>query len=326
SGLWQIFVRQGSISEADSDATLTDLLTSFAKIQNDRDVFDGGRTAVRVLLKATHSPGKVSAQDRMMDLLAGTAAENTSDAHQQVIEDMIRIFEAQKLVSLTTLFDLADNLESVARGEKLNTALAGELASRISDIQLPRNTLTTTEKNSLSFGYWTDRHVEAQRKLNLRATIEKSANDAQKLKDLRGTLAPFLRDTLVGFVYIHYAPPAAQVLHTNALFVRSHDFIGIQNANQTWKVTEVFGTGWPANAGGRLVGSLASLPYALAEAEQNFLIPTREQALIWGDLVPQMILSAVIPRWWNVSPMQLHWVGMHMSYAETLLAESALDV
>ena len=87
----------------------------------------------------------------------------------------------------------------------------------------------------------------------------------------------------------------------------------------------MFGTGWPANAGGRLVGSLAALPYALAEAEQNFLIPTREQALIWGDLVPQMILSAMIPRWWNVTPLQLHWVGLHMAYAETLLAEGALD-
>ena len=107
--------------------------------------------------------------------------------------------------------------------------------------------------------------------------------------------------------------------------MRSHDFIGIQDANETWKATVVFGTGWPANAGGRLVGSLMSLPYALAEAEQNFLIPSREQALIWGDLVPQMILSAVIPRWWAVTPLQLHWVGLHMSYGETLLAESALN-
>jgi hypothetical protein len=125
--------------------------------------------------------------------------------------------------------------------------------------------------------------------------------------------------------YIHYAPPGAQVLHTNPLFVRSHDFIGMEGANQTWKGTELFGTGWPANAGGRLVGSLASLPYALAEAEQNFLVPSRDQALIWGDLVPQMILSAVIPRWWNVTPLQLHWVGAQMAYAETALGESALD-
>jgi len=87
----------------------------------------------------------------------------------------------------------------------------------------------------------------------------------------------------------------------------------------------VYCTGWPANAGGRLVGSLASLPYALADAEQNFLIPTQEQALIWGDLVPQLLVTAVIPRWWNVSPAQIHWVGMHMAYAEALLTESALS-
>ncbi len=32
-----------------------------------------------------------------------------------------------------------------------------------------------------------------------------------------------------------------------------------------------------------------TLPYAIAEAEQNFLSPKREQALIWADLVPQLI-------------------------------------
>jgi hypothetical protein len=196
---------------------------------------------------------------------------------------------------------------------------------RIQEIQLPRASMTSEEKNSMASGYWTDRHVDAQRKINLRVSIEKAASDAAKLKDIRGQLAPFLRDTLVGFNYIHYAPPGAQVLHTNPLFVRSHDFIGVEQAQQTWKNTDVYSTGWPSNAGGRLSGSLASLPYALASAEQNFLIPSKEQALIWGELVPQMILTAVIPRWWNVTPAQIHYVGMHMTYAESLLAESALN-
>ena len=96
----------------------------------------------------------------------------------------------------------------------------------------------------------------------------------------------------------------------------------MQGSNQTWKPTEVLGNGWPSSAGGKLVGSLAGLPYALAEAEQNFLIPSREQALIWGDLVPQMILSATVPRWWNVTPAQLHWVALHMDYAENMMAEA----
>ena len=79
---------------------------------------------------------------------------------------------------------------------------------------------------------------------------------------------------------------------TNPLFVRGHDFLGMQGANHSWRTTEMYGTGWPSNAGGRLVGSLSGLPYALAEAEQNFLVPTQTQALIWGDLVPQMMLTA----------------------------------
>ena len=80
-----------------------------------------------------------------------------------------------------------------------------------------------------------------------------------------------------------------------------------------------------ANAGGRLVGSLAGLSYALAEAEQNFLIPSREQALIWGDLVPQMVQSAKIPRFWAVSPTQMHWVSLHLRMSEGMLGEAAID-
>ncbi|HEV2689083.1 MAG TPA: hypothetical protein VGV35_11025, partial [Bryobacteraceae bacterium] len=324
-GLWQIFNRQISIPPAEADRALSLILAQFAKVKNERDVFDSGREGVKTLLAATKSPGGVSAQDRMIDLLAGTGSTDSSDAHTQLVEDMIRIFEAQRLISLSTIFELVDHLESLGKGEKVNNALITRTASRISEIQLPRTPLSSIEKNALSFGYWSERHIEQQRKLNLKAMIDRAATDPKKLEDIRGLMAPFLRDTLVGLNYIHYAPPGAQVLYTNPLFVRSHDFIGMQGSNQTWKNTEVLGSGWPSSAGGKLVGSLAALPYALAEAEQNFLIPSREQALIWGDLVPQLILSATVQRWWNVTPSQLHWVDLHMVYGETLLAEAALN-
>ena len=93
------------------------------------DVFDGGREGVKMLLAATQSPAGVSPQDRMIDLLAGTAQPDSSDAHNQLVEDMIRIFEAQRLISLSTIFDLVDHLESVAKGEKVNTALITKTAA-----------------------------------------------------------------------------------------------------------------------------------------------------------------------------------------------------
>ena len=73
------------------------------------------------------------------------------------------------------------------------------------------------------------------------------------------------------------------------------------------------------------MGSLAALPYALAEAEQNFLTPKREQALIWGDLVPQIMVDETVTRWRNVTPEQLRWVSLNMERGEDLVASAALD-
>src|ERR1700733_6325639 len=234
-GLWQIFSRQGSIAPADQDRTLAAILTRFAKVKNEGDVFDGGREGIQTLLTATNSPAGSSSQDRMLDLLAGTAQPDTSDTHNQLVEDMIRIFEAQRLISLSSIFDLVDQLDSVAKGEKANNALITKTAARISEIQLPRNSLSGSERNALSFGYWPEKHIEAERKLTLRAFIDRVGNDPKKLDDIRALMAPFLRDTLMGLNYVHYAPPGAQVLYTNPLFVRSHDFVGAQGSNSTWK-------------------------------------------------------------------------------------------
>lgn len=324
-GLWQIVSLQGSITANQADAALAGILAPFSQVRRDRDLYDAGKAGVVQLLKATGITDLSAPQEKLLDLLAGTANPSDADAHAQVVQDMNRILEAQRIISLTTLFQLDDHLDSLSRGGKVDTALINRLASRISEIQLPRSSLSTVEKNAFAFGYWTEKHVEMERKLNLRAAIERAGSDAEKLKDVRGSLAPLLRDTLISYSYAHYAPPGAQVLYTNPLFVRGHDFIGVQGAFHTWKATELFGTGWPSNGGGRLVGSLSGLPYALAEAEQNFLVPAQTQALIWGDLVPQMILSAKIPRWWNVTSAQMHWVGLHLRYGRAMMAEAAID-
>lgn len=325
AGIWQILCRQGAIAPAGADSALAAILTPFANIRNSRDLFDAGRAGVFVLLKAAHSAEGANPQERLLGLLAGAPSNYDGEAHDRVVQEMIRIFEAQRLIPLDLLFQIADNLEGRARGQKLNLTPIDRLTSRLSEVQAARASLSNYEKTALSFGYYSERHIELERRLNLRAMTARASSDPQKTADLRGALAPLLRDTLVGFNYIHYAPPGAQLLLANPVFVRSHDFHGVSGTSAMWFYADVVGSGWPSSAGGRLVGSLAGLPYALAEAEQNFMIPDREQALIWADLVPQVIISAKVPRWWNVAPAQLHWVGLHMRYAESLLAESALD-
>lgn len=325
-GLWQIAARQGLIEGAKVDATLNAVLDSLTGLEKSEQLFDSGRKGLGAILAAAGlGKGTDIKQQDALRLLAGGTRAADEDTQQDVVTSLARLFEQQRLVSLDTLFELAADLEGVSKGQKFNAALANKLAARISEVNLPRPALSGAERNSQSFGYYTERHIEEQRRFNLRQKIDKAGTDAAKLEALRGELTPILRDTIVGFNYLFYAPPGAQIMLTNPLFVRSHDFVGMQGAVATWRNTEVYGSGWPSSAGGRLSGSLVNLPYALAEAEQNFMIPTREQALIWGDLVPQMVVTAKVPRWWTTSRQQLHFVSLAMQLGEEMLAEGALD-
>ena len=65
---------------------------------------------------------------------------------------------------------------------------------------------------------------------------------------------------------------------------------------------------------------MIELPYALADAEQNFLIPSKRQALIWQDLAPQILLGATVARWWGVTNSEQHFVALHLRMGEELVA------
>ncbi|MCC7173752.1 MAG: hypothetical protein IT159_01030 [Bryobacterales bacterium] len=325
-GLWQIFCRQGSVKPTEAEAALREILSRFQEVRSAGDVFNAGRGGVNLLLQAAGVKGEGQPQEQLVRILSGgRGSGEETEVSEGVSAELRGYFEAQRLVSVSLLFEVAEHAEQLSRGGKLNAALAGRLAARLAEIESPRSPLTSAEKNSLQYGYWPDRHIESQRRLNVRSLLERAGRDPGRVQDVRAALAPLLRDSLVGLNYAYYAPPGGQLLRSNSSFVRSHDFLGMPGSRETWGTPAPLGSGWPAGAGGRLVGSLVGLPYALAQAEQNFLIPTREQALIWGDLVPQLILSAKVPRWWGVTPAQIHWTGLHLRLASSLLAESVLD-
>ena len=71
-GLWQIFCRQGGIPPAEADATLAGIITPFAQLRRDREVFEAARNGVKLLLKP-RKPGNGFSQARLLELLAGTA-------------------------------------------------------------------------------------------------------------------------------------------------------------------------------------------------------------------------------------------------------------
>jgi hypothetical protein len=296
----------------------------FNAIEDEKTIFRAGRDGLMALLAAAGASPDESPQDKTLSLLAGSPAPGEEAAHREIVTRMGSLFNLQRLVSVKTLFDLADHLERVSRGESFNAQMANRLAATISEVTLPSTELSTPESNALIRGDWVDNHIRDQRQLNLRRSVDRAQASPASMIDILGEIAPLLRDSLVGLVYLYYSPPGAELIRANPLFVRSHDFLGPEGS-RAWAAPRLQGSGWPTSAGGRLTGSLVGLGYALNDAEQNFLIPTERQALIWQDLAPQVLLNATVGRWWGVDPSAMHFVGLHLRLGRALLAEAVLE-
>jgi hypothetical protein len=233
--------------------------------------------------------------------------------------------DGQRLVSLDTLLALGNGLNELAQGKPVADTLI-PLAGELREFEMPRPMFTSSERSEWAAGFYNTRHSSLQTRTDL-VKIIKSPNSHKELADARGIVVPFLRDTLVGLNYAYYEPPGAQILLNNPLYVRSHDFSGemAMGGGQSWHVPHVFGSGLPAGGGAHLAGSLADLPFVLAEAEQDFIVPENVQALIWHELVPGLVSSATLPRWWGVTQNELHAVTLYQRTGEELLAASAQD-
>lgn len=314
--LWRILCREGTLPASAQDAAFAKLIEPFENAKQEQDVFDASRSGVETLLAAAGPQTNGTRQERLVTLLVGKLHEGSPLSRADYFA---RVFDAQRLVNIDSLIIASDKIEKGQSDAKALKNINDQL-KRLSETEPARGSLSSEEKSTMAVGYWSERHVDQERKLNVDALLK-----GPEKKDPKLALAPLMRDSLVGLVYSYYAPPGAQLLLTNPLLVRSHDFIGSESTPADWRMTEVSGSGWPESAGGRLTGSLINIPYALAEAEQNFLSPKREQALIWADLVPQMIANVTINRWRGIAPEQVEWVALNIERGKMLLAEAALN-
>jgi hypothetical protein len=325
-GLWQILARQGEIPNAELNNSWQKMVEPFATITSPPQLFDGVRSSLQALLTAAGGQAHIS-QDEIVSLLAGPAQESSDSRriHLILTGRINSVLEDQRLVSLDTLFALSDGLKEMEQGKGNADALL-PLAAELREFDMPRPIFTNSEKISWAPPNYTARHAELQVRTDLTKVIKAPGSHVQ-LEAARGQLAPFLRDTLVGLNYAYYEPPGAQMLHHNPLFVRSHDFLGvsIEGYDRLWSAPVLLGAGSPAGGGAYLVGSLADLSYALASTEQDFIAPENVQALIWKDLVPELLVGATLPRWWNVTPNELHAVALYQRSGEEILSASVGD-
>jgi len=324
-GLWQIFARQGQIPKARMNESWQQMLQPFGAVRSSAQLFDAGRGALHAVLRAASGHDSLS-QDDVISLLAGpnTTSSDGQQMHEELARNIHSVLEDQRLIPLDTLWSLADGLKELAAGKQVGESLM-PLARELREFEFPRALFTKGERVQYAPSLPDTRHAESQTHIDLTPVL-KSA-DPKKLAEARGQLTPFLRDSLVGLNYAYYEPPGAQMLHHNPLFIRSHDFSGTVSptGEYSWQTPQLFGSGVAAGRGAHLMGSLADLPYVLSEVEEDFIVPENVQALIWQELVPVLVTSAILPRWWNVTPGEMHAVALYQRTGEELLQAAAKD-
>lgn len=326
-GIWQILARQGQISNAHLNDSWQEIIKPFATIRSAVQLFDAGQTSFGHLMQ--YAAGKSSAsQDEIIELLAGPRQNSPEGLrmHREVAGRIRSVLDDQRLVSLDTLFILGNALRQKERGkepEEYVILLAGETR----EFQMPRPIFTNGERTEWAAGVYNDHHAETQMRTDLTKVLKSRTASPVQVEEARGMLASFLRDTLVGLNYAYYEPPGAQALHNNPLLVRSHDFAGetVAGIKTLWQAPTLLGQGSPAGGGAHFVGSIADLPYSLAQIEQDFISPDNVQALVWQELAPELLTSAVLSRWWNISPIELHAIALYQRTGEELLSASAKD-
>jgi hypothetical protein len=57
--------------------------------------------------------------------------------------------------------------------------------------------------------------------------------------------------------------------------------------------------------------------------EQDFIAPEKIQALIWREVVPELLVVAIMPRWWTVDRDEMHAAALYQRFGEELLIASA---
>ena len=151
-------------------AAFASILEPFAKAKSEREVFEAGRDGVKTSAGRNALAGERPPQDRMIDLLAGTARIGflrrpyaTGGGHDPHLRSAAAHFARPTFSHLVDQSgEPAPRRESEQGADRKGRGAhrRNPTAARVAEQR---------RKNALAFGYWPEKHIELQRKLNLRA-------------------------------------------------------------------------------------------------------------------------------------------------------------
>ena len=148
--IWQILMRQNMLPPGSEDGTFAKLIEPFSHVRQETEVFNAGRSGVNVLLSAAGSRQVGSQQDQLMELLVGKVRAPGTPVSFSPAENFLRIFDAQRLIRLDSLFTVADRIGKGAVDQKAMKNI-DEQMGRLEDTESLRGSLSALKERAVGW-------------------------------------------------------------------------------------------------------------------------------------------------------------------------------
>jgi hypothetical protein len=329
-------------NEAITDARATEIFDHickrFAGAQEDAGYAAASFETLRDLLSSLRDGPAAHADDALMEAFAGTSSQVEFDLvgqrwtvdlatwRRRQIAEVLRLQTITPLQVLMTLYERATFLSQGGKDpinafREVEGALRGLLEiSREEQRKLPaevRHSLIQTHS---------ERIAEIVTQLTAQFNKEgKSESISQLTPKLIGELNPYLKTTLVGWIYAYYFSPLDLVVAEDPFLVRRHRFSGQKPFKNAWAGTEAH-TGNSAS-GSFLSGGLAQIAAAASRMGllQTAVNQSGDSNLRTEGLAATELAAVRSVPWRALQPGCMHLAGLKLRFGREVVAEAALN-
>ncbi len=150
--IFRILSHRDQIPLSARDGVFTKLITPFAHLRAQTELFDAGKSGIDLLLASASGSGSTtggSRQKQITELLIGPLRSSTGAGPASPSDTFLRVFDSQRLISIDSLFALAEKKGSL--DAKTLKTITDQL-DRFEESESVRGSLSQEERNSFRSG------------------------------------------------------------------------------------------------------------------------------------------------------------------------------
>jgi hypothetical protein len=318
-----VFEELGLLSDGDAAELFTFVCIRMSSVKKQEDLGAAALEAIERILQRSGRPMDASSDEFFLRAVAGEI--EAADFSETTIARIREVLRLQSIGPLDPVLKLYRDATALSKGEPVRWEDVEESVARLTEIEEePGDELPKTFRREFIIGDLQEvSAIVATLKSQLAA--KRPPRDVQKTAArLIETLNPFLKTTLVGWIYAYYFSPRDLAIASDRYLVRRHTFYdGV--TRDYWpgaRVAQYFGN----IRGSYLMGGFAELAAAAGMvAKTNVQARDSIQMNNYVTATSAQLAAARSVPWRRVTDMGMHSVALKLRLGREFVVLSAFD-